>query len=430
MRHSLKYGDQVVTIDLGNDWADRASVISKISPRDASGEEQEEVVRSALDHPVASARLQDLVQPGESVCVVTSDLTRPMPSDVVLPALLEDLFAGGISPDDITVVFATGIHRSQSRAEQVKLVGEDIAHQVRCVDSDPGDVVFVGRTEKGTPVQLTRVVAESDRIICLGNVEFHYFAGYSGGVKAILPGVCNWETVASNHKMMMEPEARAGVIAGNPVREDIDSVLDLVHVDFILNVVLDDQKRIVKAYAGDPIAAHRRAAAYVDAGNRISVRGPGHLVIASTGGYPKDLNLYQAQKALDHAQAFACPGAPIILVAQCSEGYGNRVFAEWLSEADSSQQVLSRLREDFELGGHKAAALARTLRDNPVWLVSDMEPDLVRNAFMKPLELRANRTLQIPEEALHIAEDLSTETDTRVLILPEAASVLPAPVTG
>ncbi len=430
MRYSLKYGDQIVSLNLGSDWADRVSVISKGSPSHASGGEQEEIVRDALDHPVASDRLQDLVQPGENVCVVTSDVTRPMPSDVVLPALLEDLFAGGISPDDITVVFATGIHRSQSRAEQVKLVGEDIAHQVRCVDSDPKDVVFVGHTEKGTPVQLTRVVAEADRIICLGNVEFHYIAGYSGGLKAILPGVCNQETVVFNHKMMMESEARAGVIVGNPVREDIDSVLNLVHVDFILNVVLDEQKRVIKAYAGDPITAHRRAASFVDAGNRISVRGPGHLVIASTGGHPKDLNLYQAQKALDHAQAFACPRAPIILIARCSEGYGHRIFAEWLSEADSAQQVLSRLQEDFELGGHKAAALARTLRDNPVWLVSDMEPHLVRKAFMKPLNLNADGSLQIPEEALRTAEDLSTESDTRVLILPEAPSVLPAPVAG
>ncbi len=413
-----------MTLDLCDTWAERVHVISRASPGDEDRPGEEEIIQNALDHPVDSGRLEEIVRPGESVCIVTSDLTRPMPSHVVLPILLQALIEAGISVDDITVVFATGIHRSQSRAEQVTLVGEDVARQVRCVDSDPLDVVFVGHTGRGTPVHLTRVVADSDRIICVGNVEFHYFAGYSGGLKAILPGVCSRETVIFNHQMMLDPGAEAGMIAGNPVREDIDSVLDLVCVDFILNVVLDEQKRVIQAYAGDPVGAHHRAAASVDADNRIPVTGPGHLVIASAGGHPKDLDLYQAQKALAHAQSFALPGAPIILVARCPEGYGNRIFAEWLSGGASAEQVLSRLREDFELGGHKAAALARTVTSNPVWLVSDMEPHLVQNAFMNHLDLSADLSLRIPEDALYMAEDLPP--GTRALIIPRAPSVLPA----
>lgn len=427
MQRSLRYGDGTITLDLPDEWADGMIVAAPHSAKDVARRDEEEIIRAALRRPIDSERLEDMVRPGESVCIVTSDLTRPMPSDRVLPIVLRNLLEAGISADDVTVLFAIGIHRRQTRAEQVKLVGDEVARQVRCVDSDPDDLVNMGRTELGTPVHLTRVAAESDRVICLGNVEFHYFAGYSGGLKAILPGVCGPETVAANHRMMTEPTARAGVIDGNPVRRDIDSVIDLVRVDFILNVVIDEDKQVVGAFAGHPFAAHRRAVQCVDVRNRVAVENPAHLVIASAGGHPKDLDLYQAQKALDHAASFALPGAPIVLVARCSEGYGNRIFAEWLGAAESAEAVLTRLKEDFQLGGHKAAALVQTVRRNPTWLVSDMEAPLVREAFMQPVELNPEGYLYIPDDVARAASGLSATGDITVLVLPDAPSVLPLP---
>ena len=184
----------------------------------------EEVVR-ALEHPIASDRLRDLVKTGQKVAIVTSDITRPMPSYLVLPPVLKELNEGGIPDSDITVVFALGSHRAHTPEEMKKLVGEEVYSRVTCLDSKD-DFVHMGTTSRGTPVDIFRPVAEADVRICLGNIEFHYFAGYSGGSKAIMPGVSTRAAIQSNHSRMVQEEAKAGALEGNPIREDIDEVCD------------------------------------------------------------------------------------------------------------------------------------------------------------------------------------------------------------
>lgn len=220
----------------------------------------EAAVRQALASPIGTPRLRDLVRPGEKIAIVTSDITRPMPTWVVMPPLLEELYSAGVRPEDITLVFALGSHRPHTEAEQRHLAGEQAFAQITCVDSDVTDCVHVGVTARGTPVDIDRRVAEADRRICLGNIEYHYFAGYSGGAKAIMPGVSTRAAIQSNHSRMVEADARAGKLAGNPVREDLEEAATMVGVDFILNVVLDAHKEIIRAVAGDVTAAHRAAA--------------------------------------------------------------------------------------------------------------------------------------------------------------------------
>ena len=217
----------------------------------------EAAVRQALASPIGTPRLRDLVRPGEKIAIVTSDITRPMPTWVVMPPLLEELYSAGVRPEDITLVFALGSHRPHTEAEQRHLAGEQAFAQITCVDSDVTDCVHVGVTARGTPVDIDRRVAEADRRICLGNIEYHYFAGYSGGAKAIMPGVSTRAAIQSNHSRMVEADARAGKLAGNPVREDLEEAAAMVGVDFILNVVLDAHKEIIRAVAGDVTAAHR-----------------------------------------------------------------------------------------------------------------------------------------------------------------------------
>ncbi len=224
--------------------------------------DREEAAR-ALNEPIGSRRLRDIVKKGEKVCIITSDITRPMPSKLVLPLILKELQQAGAESADITIVFALGNHRPHTEQEKRQLVGDTVYETVRCVDSDQQRIVHLGTTSFGTPVDVFEEAANADRIICLGNIEYHYFAGYSGGAKAVMPGVSTAAAIQANHSKMVEESSAAGRIDGNNVRADIDEVADFIKIDFILNVVLDEKKRIIKAVAGDHIKAHRQGCAFL-----------------------------------------------------------------------------------------------------------------------------------------------------------------------
>ncbi|MGI6169136.1 MAG: nickel-dependent lactate racemase, partial [Christensenellales bacterium] len=275
---------------------------------------EQEVIR-ALSEPIGTPRLRDIVKKGEKIAVVTSDITRPMPSSVVLPPLLEEMQAAGVSLEDVTVVLALGSHRFHTEEEKRYLVGDEVFDKVRVIDGDPSNCVHLGVTKMGTPVDIVAQVANADRIVCLGNIEYHYFAGYSGGAKAIMPGVSTREAIQSNHSRMVLPEAKAGALEGNPVREDIESVTDFLTIDFILNVVLDEKKTIIRAEAGHHVQAHRAACAFLDSLYKVKIPRRADIVVVSPGGYPKDLNMYQAQKALDNARHAVRDGGIIVWLA-------------------------------------------------------------------------------------------------------------------
>lgn len=341
-------------------------------------------VRRALAEPVGSPRLREIVKPGEKIAIVTSDITRPMPTYQVMPALLDELYAAGVKAKDVTLVFALGSHRKHTDEERKKLAGDRAWREIRCVDSDPADCVAMGVTAAGTPVNITRTVAEADRRICLGNIEYHYFAGYSGGAKAIMPGVSTRSAIQSNHSMMVRPEARAGALEDNPVRMDIEEAGRICGIDFILNVVLSEHKEIICAVAGHPVQAHRKGCEFLDRLYLKELPQGADIVLVSQGGAPKDLNLYQTQKALDNARHAVKPGGVIVLIGSCKEGLGERVFEEWMTKSESPQAMIERIGRDFQLGGHKAAAIAMTLEKADVYLVSDLQPDFVRSIFLTP----------------------------------------------
>ena len=252
------------------------------------------------------------------------------------------------------------------------------------MDSDPSDCVRFGITKRGTPVDITRVVAEADMRICLGNVEFHYFAGYSGGYKAIMPGVSTPGAIQANHRMMVQDDARAAKLSGNPIREDIEEAGAMVGVDFIVNVVLDEHKHIVYAAAGDVTQAHREACSYLDRMYLKPIEARADIDIVSQGGAPKDANLYQTQKALDNAKHAVRKGGTVILIGACPEGLGSRTFEDWLLEAEKPEDLIERVHKAFKLGGHKAAAIAMVLQNAEIMLVSEMDDEFVRSIFLTP----------------------------------------------
>lgn len=341
-------------------------------------------VRRALAEPIGAPVLSRIVRPGERVAIVTSDITRPMPTAQVMPPLLDALYAAGVAREDITLIFALGSHRRHTPEEMRRLAGERAWAEIRCVDSDPSDCVRLGYTAVGTPVDITRTVAEADRRICLGNIEYHYFAGYSGGAKAIMPGVSSRSAIQANHSMMIRPEACAGALDTNPLRQDIEEAGAICSIDYILNVVLSEHKEIIRAVAGHPVQAHRAGCAFLDSLYLKELPQGADIVLVSQGGAPKDINLYQTQKALDNARHAVNPGGVIILIGSCREGLGEKVFEEWMCQSPSPQAMIERIGRDFQLGGHKAAAIAMTLEKAEVYLVSDMEPDFVRSIFLTP----------------------------------------------
>jgi nickel-dependent lactate racemase len=373
-------------------------------------------VRRALANPIGSKRLKDLVRPDEKITIITSDITRPMPSKLVLPEVRAELAAAGVADSQITIVFALGSHRKHTVEEQKYLVGADIYAKIKCVDSDPADCVHLGATPSGTPVDIFRAVAEADRRICLGNIEYHYFAGYSGGAKAIMPGVSTRAAIQANHSKMVEAAAKAGALDDNPVRQDIEAVAQLTPIDFIVNVVLDEHKQIIKAVAGHYQEAHRAGCQFLDRFYKIKITQAADIVIVATGGYPKDINLYQAQKALDNAKHAVRPGGIIILAASCRDGLGEAVFERWMLDAATPQSMIDRIQSHFELGGHKAAAIAMVLQNAQIFLVSSLAVDFVRRLFMRPFA-----TL---DEALAQAFG-ELGPDAKVLLMPYGGSTLP-----
>ena len=376
----------------------------------------EDAVRDALAHPIGTPRLCEIVKPGEKIAVITSDISRPMPTWDVMPALLDELYSAGVRAEDITLVFALGSHRGHTDEERRHLAGERAYAEIRCVDTDPGDCIHLGETSRGTPIDITRVVAEADRRICLGNIEYHYFAGYSGGAKAIMPGSSTPAAIQANHSMMVDERACAGNLEGNPIRQDLEEGERMCPADFILNVVLDEHKKIIHAVAGDVTRAHRAGCRFLDSLYQVEIPEKADIVIVSQGGAPKDANLYQTQKALDNSKHAVRHGGTIILVGACQEGMGSAVFEEWMTEAEKPEDLITRIGQNFRLGGHKAAAIAQILRYADIILVSEMEDDFVRSIFMEPCHSL--------EEAF--AEALQKQgKDASVIVMPFGGSTLP-----
>ena len=367
-----------------------------------------EIDRS-LEEPLGRS-LADLQ--GRSASILISDITRPAPSHLMLPPLVKRLKEQGVSKIDL--VFALGTHRGMTLEEEKLLLKDCFGLPHR--QHDPSRCTLLGETSRGTPVEILESVASSDLIVATGNIEYHYYAGYSGGAKALLPGVSSERSVVSNHELMRDPLAASGR-PDSPVRQDMEEAAGLTGLDFILNVVLNSRREIVRSVAGDFLVAHRVGAAVVDRMYRRIVE-PAEIVVACAGGRPKDLNLFQAQKALDNAKRAATPGGTIILVAECSEGLGNKVFEHWACEACSAEQCWERFGREYEFGGHKAAFLAKESLEHHLILVSALPDEKARMCFFEPA-----RTL---EEALARARSRQGK-DARMLIMPHGDLTLALP---
>jgi len=395
----------------------KENLIGIFPPKDvAEPIDEARTLANALEKPIGTPKLREIPKPGQKVAIVTSDLTRPCPSARILPAVIEELARAGVRDEDVTIIMALGLHRKMSDAEINQAVTEEYRKRFRVLNHDMNDVVCLGETSRGTPVEFFRPLVEADVRICIGNVEFHYFAGYSGGAKAVFPGCASKRAITANHSMLTRPEVRPGEWRGNPVREDLEEAVSMLGVDFILNVIVNEQHQIVDAVAGDMIKAHRVGCEIVSSRGKVRVPRRADIVIAGTGGFPKDIDLYQAQKALENAAQFASDGGIAILVGECGEGFGNATFEEWFLDAESPQAILERIQREFVLGGHKAAAFANVQRRMRVFLVSEMPAEVISRTGLYPY----SDLQKAFDDAMH-----ALGQNAEVIVLPQAGSTLP-----
>ena len=383
---------------------------------------EEELVRRALEHPEGSPRLSRLAEGKHNVVIIASDHTRPVPSRYIIPAMLREIREG--NPEaDITILIATGLHRETTREEQIRMFGSEIVERERIVVNrafEKDEFVSMGELPSGAGFYVNRLAVDCDLLVTEGFIEPHFFAGFSGGRKSILPGICSAETVNENHsyKAIASPFAAAGVLEGNPIHEDMIYAARRVNVQFILNVALNARKEIIAAFAGDVEAAHLEGCRYI---RSISEEPAvtGDIVVTSNGGYPLDQNLYQSPKAVATAEACAGEDGVIIMVCACREGIGGSHFEELIMGGNPQEidRKLSAVPPRETIPEQWCAQIyARILQRHPVILVTTyLDPEVVRRANMIPAST--------PDEALAMAFEMRGE-DARVVVIPDGVSVM------
>ncbi|HEX5708459.1 MAG TPA: nickel-dependent lactate racemase [Pyrinomonadaceae bacterium] len=381
-------------------------------------------IGAAIDSPIDSQPLEEIVSPGESALIVVSDATRATASADIVHLLVRRLVQLGVAPYDLRVIFATGIHRRVTRAEKSELLTPFVVQRVRTLDHDAYDAAKhaqLGATERGTPVEINRALLEHSHVILTGAVNFHYFAGFTGGRKSVCPGLASARTIEATHLLALDAERggrRAGVgpgrLDGNVVHEECERIAAEAAPSFIVNAIVDERGRPVRVYAGDWRAAHRLACAeYADSHTvTISERRP--LVVASAGGAPYDLNLIQAHKALEMASYACAEGGHIVLLAECADGTGRPDFLKWF-DAENSRALEQRLFDSYEVNGQTAWSLLTKAERFHVQLVSALPEEDVRRMRLNPA-----RTL---EEAL-----ARVEANAPGYVLPRGAAFMPVVV--
>jgi len=388
-----------------------------------------EAIAQALAEPIGSPPLRELAGPGDSVCIVFTDVTRASPDHLMVPALLRELQAAGVRDEDVTLLCGIGMHRPSTHEEKVAKLGQAVVDRYRVIDNEPQNpqaLVDLGLTEGGVPVSAHRAAVEADLLIATGLVEPHQYAGYSGGRKTLAVGAAGEALIAHTHgpAFVDHPGSRLGRIEGNPFHEAITEAARRADLRFILNVVLDDEKRVVCVKAGEPVETHQRLVEFARSIYEAPI--PHQYDVAVGGaGYPKDANLYQTSRAASYLffapTPVVKPGGFLIVPARCEEGAGDGVgeqrFLEAMRDAPDVQTILDDAREHgYPPGQQRAFVMAKVLEQARVVIVGSECPEVVRECKMTPADTM--------EEALALAvRELGENLD--VLIVPHALLTLP-----
>ncbi len=385
---------------------------------------QEELVRKALKEPVSSKRLSDMTAGAGKVLVITSDHTRPVPSKITLPILLEEIRRH--NPEvKVKILIATGFHRPTTHEEMLMKFGKDLVEKEEILNHDSRDsdnMVYKGVLPSGGELWVNSLVDWADVVLSEGFIEPHFFAGFSGGRKSILPGIASAKTVLANHcsKFIASSYARTGNLKSNPINEDMMYAASAAKLQFIMNVVIDGEKKIINAFAGDPVKAHEAGCDFVKNLSSVKAGNAADIVITSNGGYPLDQNIYQAVKGMTAAEACVKKDGVIIIAAACNDGHGGEAFYRWFANAKSPLEVAEKIagikQQDTIADQWEAQILARILIKSDVILVSDQcDPELITKMHMK----HANSL----DQAIRLA-GAKVGPDAKVTIIPDGVAVI------
>jgi len=391
----------------------------KITP----GLSEEEIVLRALNSPINSKSLRELTKDVKKILIITNDNTRPMPSRITIPTIIRSFFYPH-TYYDITILIATGLHRKMTSEEMIEQFGEELCKTFKIINHDAKDdsqLVCLGKMSTGNELWLNKQVVENELIISEGFIEPHFFAGFSGGRKSILPGIAGAKTIMQNHNPLniASQYASGGNLDQNPIHIECTEAAIKAKLGFILNVALDDNKRIIGAFAGDPIQAHIEGCKFVRDSMSVPVKKT-DIVITTNNGYPLDRNLYQVVKGIDVASKVAKKGGVIIVVAKCSDGIGHAKFGELIMSCSSVEELYWKMsKPPCELDQWQVQILARAMIDHTIILVnSTIDEETVRKMFF------------VPAADIQEAVDLALEIkgkDASISIMPEGPVMIPIP---
>jgi nickel-dependent lactate racemase len=424
-KFSLKYGRKEVSFDI----PEQALLYELTGWNRPAHEDLPQAYRYALDHPIDAPPLREILKPDDKVVVIVSDITRAWQrNDRTLPILLDYMNQAGLADNQISIMIGVGAHRRNSEQELAELCSQEVCNRVSIVNHDAYDtanMVELGTTSRGTPVAVNRLVAEADRVILTGGVIYHYMAGFGGGRKSILPGVSSLETIQQNHLLCLTDKVgggtnastASGITSGNPMHEDMMETAAFVKPDFLINVVPNIEGDITEIFTGNWVSAWRQACQMAERIFGVAIEAKADIVIASAGGYPKDINLYQSQKTIDNAVYAMRPGGVAVILAQCPLISDPPEFFDWFRYPDIPS-LEAAARDNFLISGWLAIRQMEYKRQGTIILLTEKENiDMARTAHVEPVTtIRA---------ALELAYQKCKTPAPKITVMPQGANTFP-----
>jgi nickel-dependent lactate racemase len=383
-------------------------------PNEVGRTDEEKEIKDALAHPIGTGPIEEFLAGAQDVVFIVNDATRPTPTWRVLDALSDR-----VRLQNHRFLVATGSHREPTE-DELEFIFKDRVHQLRpnihSHDSKKDNMALLGRTERGTEVWISQIAAEADRIVVISSVEPHYFAGYTGGRKSIMPGVASYSTIEQNHRWAMRPEATSLRLAGNPVHEDMMDGLKLLLLKpiFSIQLVLDRHMRVHRAAAGELDATFKKAIGWANEVFSVPIKDKADIVV-TVAPYPLDIDLYQSQKAIDNAKWALKDGGTIVLVSPCRKGIGEQAFYRQLSASSDPGQILKNLEAEYHLGDHKAAKVAEVMERARVCGVTGLAPNHLEAANITPYE----------NVQAAVDDAIGQTPDAKVLVMLDGSMIVP-----